>query len=199
LDTGNRLKEEGPMMVRTRLVPAWALTLTLTLFVTFAVHGQTGAPGSAAGTAVVNGNSVTLKHGVAYGYGDKLVSLLLSDRPVSVADFKENFAGRAGDPVFPPGMVMGAWKSIYNEGKVKGVALTIKPDKTLMLDDIMVGKPNDTFGVSDSEYTLAITQLTPTRIVGTIKTVKPQVELGSYKYGLDAKFDLAVQPLPLAK
>jgi hypothetical protein len=185
-----------PMMVRTRAAIVGALTLCATLSVSLSLSGQTG---TAAGTVVVNGSSVALKHGVAYGYGDKLVSLLLSDRPVSVADFKENFAGRAGDPVFPPGMVTGAWTSIHNEGKVKGIALTFKPDKTLMMDDVMVGKPNDTFGVTGSEYTIAITQLTPTRIAGTIKTVKPVVEVGSYKYGLDAKFDLPVQPLPLAK
>lgn len=182
------------MMVRARAALAGAMTLCVTL----SVHGQPAA-GTVAGTAVVNGTTVTLKHGVAYGYGDKLVSLLLADRPVSVADFQENFAGRAGDPVFPPGMVTGAWTSIYNEGKLKGITLTFKPDKTLMLDDVMVGKPNDTFGVTDSEYTIAITTLTATRIAGTIKTVKPQVAVGSYKYGLDAKFDVPVQPLPLKK
>jgi hypothetical protein len=83
---------------------------------------------------------------------------------------------------------------------VKGIALTFKPDKSLMMDDVMVsGKPNDTFGVGNSEYTVALTQLTPTRIAGTIKTAKPTLEVGSYKYGLDAKFDLPVEPLPVPK
>ena len=102
------------MMVRRNAALVGALTVCVTLSLSLLLSGQTG---TAAGTVVVNGNSVTLKHGVAYGYGDKLVSLFLSDRPVSVADYKENFAGRAGDPVFPPGMVVGAWTSIYNDGK----------------------------------------------------------------------------------
>lgn len=165
------------------------------VWITGAAVAQGGAA-TVTGTVVVNGVSVGLKQGYAYAYGNKLVSVLLADRPVSAADFKENFAGRAGDPVIPPGMVIGAWKSLHLENKLRGIALTFNADKTLMLDEVLIGG-NDMFGVGDTQYKVTLERLTDTRVTGKIQTVAPQLEVGSYTYGLEASFDVPVSKLPM--
>jgi hypothetical protein len=55
-----------------------------------------------------------------------------------------------------------------------------------------VGGRNNTFGIGNDEYVLDLKSTSP-RLVGSIKTKKPSVDVGGGRtVGLDATFDVAV-------
>jgi hypothetical protein len=88
-----------------------------------------------------------------------------------------------------PGLFMGAWKAQHFAKKLAGVTFTIGPDGVLD-DEFLIGGRGHTFSLGD--YVLTLKSRSP-RLVGTIKTKAPAVDLGNGKSaGLDALFDLAI-------
>jgi hypothetical protein len=62
----------------------------------------------------------------------------------------------------------------------------------LISEEFLVGGRNNTFSVGTAEYVLQLKSRSP-RLVGTLKTKVPAVDLGGGRNaGLDAFFDMAV-------
>ena len=145
------------------------------------------------GTATVGTTKVALTSGMAVAYkapnGD-LVSVVLSDKPVDAKAFAEDSRTWPGEPLVS-GTFLGAWKSQHFARKLSGIAFTIGPHG-IVDDEFLVGGRNNTFSISGDEYVLAVKSKSP-RLVGTIKTKTPAVDLGGDRSAaLDATFDLAV-------
>ena len=143
------------------------------------------------GLATVGNVKVGLSAGMAVGYtapNGKLISVVLADKPVDLKAFGEDTRTGAGEALVP-GLFMGAWKSQHFGKKLAGVTFTIGPDGVLD-DEFLLGGRGNTFSVGD--YVLTLKSRSP-RLVGTIKTKAPAVDLGNGKSaGLDALFDLAI-------
>ena len=61
-----------------------------------------------------------------------------------------------------------------------------------MTEEFLVGGQNNTFMIGSDEYVLDLKSTSP-RLVGSIKTKKPSVDIGGGRTaGLDATFDVAV-------
>lgn len=61
-----------------------------------------------------------------------------------------------------------------------------------MTEEFLVGDQNNTFSIGSDEYVLDLKSTTP-RLVGSIKTKKPSVDIGGGRTaGVDATFDVAV-------
>ena len=145
------------------------------------------------GIATVGKDKVTLSEGMAVAYkapnGD-LISVLLSDKRADAKEFATDTKTGAGEPLVS-GLFQGAWKSQHLAKKLSGVTFTIGPNG-LMDEEFLFGGRNNTFSVGSDEYLLTVKSRSP-RLVGTIKTKAPAVDLGNGKSaGLDAMFDLAV-------
>ena len=145
------------------------------------------------GIATVGKDKVTLSEGRAVAYkapnGD-LISVLLSDKPADAREFATDTKTGASEPLVS-GLFQGAWKSQHLAKKFSGVTFTIGPNG-LMDEEFLFGGRNNTFSVGSDEYLLTVKSRSP-RLVGTIKTKAPAVDLGNGKSaGLDAMFDLAV-------
>jgi hypothetical protein len=144
------------------------------------------------GTATVGTTKVTLASGMAVAYtapNGKLISVVLSDKPVDAAAFAEDTRTGAGEPLVS-GLWEGAWKSQHFARKLSGFTFTIGPNG-LISEEFLVGGRNNTFSLGDGEYALDVKSRSP-RLVGTLRTKSPVVDLGSRRAGLDATFDLAV-------
>jgi hypothetical protein len=144
------------------------------------------------GTATVGATKVVLAHGMAVAYkapnGD-LISVVLSDKPVDAKEFATDTKTGPGEPLVA-GLFEGAWKSQHFGKKLSGFTFTIGPNG-VMTEEFLVGGRNNTFSIGD-EYVLEVKSRSP-RLVGTIKTKTPVVDVGGdRKVGLDATFDLAV-------
>lgn len=143
------------------------------------------------GLATVGATKVGLSAGMAVGYtapNGKLISVVLADQAVDLKAFGEDTRTGAGEALVP-GLFMGAWKSQHFAKKLAGVTFTIGPDGVID-DEFLIGGRGNTFSVGD--YVLTLKSRSP-RLVGTIKTKAPAVDLGNGKSaGLDALFDLAV-------
>ena len=145
------------------------------------------------GTATMGKTKVTLAHGMAVGYkapNGQLISVVLSDKPVDAKEFAGDTRTGPGEPLVL-GLFEGAWKSQFMAKKFSGFTFTIGPDR-MMSETFLIGSRDDAFSIGDQEYVLDVRSRTP-RLVGTIKTKTPAVDLGSGRTaGLDATFDLAV-------
>jgi len=145
------------------------------------------------GIATVGTTKVGLSEGMAVAYDSPngaMISVVLCDKPVDAKAFGEDTRTGSGEPRVP-GLFQGAWKAQHFARKLAGVTFTIGPDG-LVDDEFLVGGRNDTFSVSRDNYVLTVKSRAP-RLVGTIKTKAPAVDLGNGKSaGLDAMFDLAV-------
>jgi hypothetical protein len=144
------------------------------------------------GTATVGATKVTLTSGMAVAYtapNGKLISVVLSDKPVDATAFAEDTKSGPGEPLVA-GLFEGAWKSQHFARKVSGFTFTIGPNG-LMSEEFLVGGRNNTFSLGDGEYALDVKSRSP-RLVGTLKTKSPAVDAGGRKAGLDASFDIAV-------
>ena len=145
------------------------------------------------GLATVGNVKGGLTVGMAVGYtapNGQLISVVLADKPVDLKSFGEDTRIGAGEALVP-GLFMGAWKAQHFAKKLAGVTFTIGPDG-LMDEEFLIGGRGNTFSVSTSEYVLTVKSRSP-RLVGTIKTKAPAVDLGNGKSaGLDALFDLAI-------
>lgn len=177
-------------MVRRRAV-AWTLAMTVIAF------GVTTAPGQASkaqGTVTVGTTKVTIASATAVGYeapNGQLISVLLSDKPADAKEFATDTRIGAGES-YVAGLFEGAWKSQHFGKRLSGFAFTIGPTGTLMTEEFLVGGRNNTFGIGNDEYVLDLRSTSP-RLVGSIKTKKPSVDVGGGRpVGLDATFDVAV-------
>ena len=69
---------------------------------------------------------------------------------------------------------------------------TIDSKGTLLTEEFLVGGQNNTFMIGSDEYVLNLKSTSP-RLVGSIKTKKPSIDIGGGRTaGLDATFDVAV-------
>jgi hypothetical protein len=145
------------------------------------------------GTAKVPMSKVSLSAGMAVAYtapNGQLISVVLCDKPVDAKAFAEDTKVGPGEPLVS-GTIQGAWKSQHFAKKIAGVTFTIGPDG-LTDDEFLVNGRNGTFSLGSDGYVLTVKSRSP-RLVGTIKTKAPTVELGGERnVGLDALFDLAV-------
>jgi len=143
------------------------------------------------GLATVGTTKVGLSAGMAVGYkgpNGALISVVLADNAVDLKAFGEDTRTGAGEALVP-GLFMGAWKAQHFAKKLAGVTFTIGPDGVVD-DEFLIGGRGHTFSVGD--YVLTLKSRSP-RLVGTIKTKAPAVDLGNGKSaGLDALFDLAI-------
>jgi hypothetical protein len=145
------------------------------------------------GLATVGKTKVGLTHGMAVSYtapNGPLISVVLADKPVDARAFADDTRVGAGEPLVP-GLLEGAWKSQHFARKLSGVVFTLGPEG-LVSEEFLVGGRNHTFSVGPDEYVVHVKSRAP-RLVGTIKTKAPAVDLGGGRSaGLDALFDLAV-------
>jgi hypothetical protein len=144
------------------------------------------------GNLTVGRDKVTLSEGMAVAYkapNGALISVVLADKPIDAKEFATDTKTGAGEPLVS-GLFEGAWKSQHFAKKFSGFSFTIGPDG-VMNNEFLVGGRNATFSLGD-EFVLTVKSRSP-RLVGTIKTKAPAVDLGNGKSaGLDAMFDLAV-------
>jgi hypothetical protein len=144
------------------------------------------------GLATVGTTAVSLACGMAVADtapNGPLISVLLSDKPVDAKTFAEDTRTGPGERLVA-GLFDGAWASQHIAKKLSGVAFTIGPNG-LMLDQLLVGGPGHTFSVGNDHYLLELKSRSP-RLVGTLKTYPPVVDLGGRKVGVDAWFDMTV-------
>jgi hypothetical protein len=145
------------------------------------------------GVATVGKEKVTLNEGMAVAYtapNGALISVVLADKPVDAKAFAEDTRTGPGEALVA-GLFEGAWKSQHFAKKLTGFTFTLGPNG-VMTHEFLFGGRNNTFGIGDDELVLTVKSRSP-RLVGTIKTKAPAVDLGNGKSaGLDAMFDLAV-------
>ena len=136
---------------------------------------------------------MTLAHGMAVAYqasAGSLISVVLADKPIDAKEFATDTKTGPGEPLVP-GTFQGAWKSQHIGRKFSGITFTIGPNG-LLDEEFLVGGRNETFSIGNDNYVLTLKSRAP-RLVGTIKTKDPVIELGGDRNaGLDALFDLAV-------
>jgi hypothetical protein len=147
------------------------------------------------GTATVGTTKIALTNGMAVSYtaaDGPLTSVLLSDKPADRQEFAADTKIGAGESLVP-GLFEGAWKSQHISKKLSGFTFTVAAGKQLVGDEFLVGGRNNTFSLSGDEYVIEVKSTSP-RLVGRIRTKTPIVDTGSTKAGLDATFDLAVEP-----
>ena len=174
------------MTVRRSVNLVWAGLGAATL--SLAAQGDT-----VQGIATVGKTKVALSHGMAVAYkapNGPLISVVLADKPVDTKRFAEDSRVGASEPLVA-GLFEGAWKGQHIAKKFSGVTFTIGPDG-LLSEEFLVGGRNNTFSVGTDEYVLVVKSRSP-RLVGTIKTKAPAVDLGGGRNaGLDALFDITV-------
>ena len=147
------------------------------------------------GTATSGATKVVMTSGMAVSYtapNGRLISVLLSDKPADKKEFATDTKTGPGEPLMS-GIFEGAWKSQHIGGKLSGFVFTLNADKKVIGEEFLVGGRNNTFSIGD-EYVVEVKSTSP-RLVGSIKTKTPVVDLGTTKAGLEATFDLAVEAL----
>lgn len=145
------------------------------------------------GTATLGKTKVTLTTGMAVDFkapNGQLLSVVLTDKPVDAKEFAGDTRTGPGEAlVF--GLFEGAWKSQHIGKKFSGFTFTIGPNG-LMSETYLIGGRDNMFSIGNEQYALDVKSRTP-RLVGTIKTKTPTVDMGAGRSaGLDASFDLAV-------
>ena len=171
------------------------LTLAAAIAVLAAARMTGAQADTVQGTATVNAAKIVLTSGMAVSYTSPtgpLVSVLLSDKAPDRQAFAADTKTGPGEPLVP-GLFEGAWKSQHIGKKLSGFAFSIRADKKILSEEFLVGGRNNTFSLSGDEYIIELKSTTP-RAVGRIRTKTPIVDAGSTKAGLDATFDLAVEP-----
>jgi hypothetical protein len=147
------------------------------------------------GTATVGSTKVVLTSGMAVSYtapNGQLISVLLSDKPADRKEFATDTKTGPGEPLMS-GLFEGAWKSQHIGGKLSGFSFTFNTGPKVIGEEFLVGGRNNTFSLGSDEYVIEVKSTSP-RLVGRIRTKTPIVDAGSTKAGLDATFDLAVEP-----
>ena len=154
--------------------------------------------GKGSGTMVVNGKKFTFQNISAVTHDTasqgRMISMLLSDKPVNPKAFLE-YMRIGGGEKYVPGIVTGAWVTMHSDDKaLQGFSFTIDPKRPVMLNDVLVGSRSDNFSILDDYLVLELTSTSP-RLVGRIRTKDAVVDLGSQKIGLDFTFDTPVMQL----
>lgn len=147
------------------------------------------------GTATVGTTKVMLTSGMAVSYtapNGQLISVLLSDKPADRKEFATDTKTGPGEPLMS-GLFEGAWKSQHIGGKLSGFTFSFAVPTKIVGEEFLVGGRNNTFSLGSDEYVIEVKSTSP-RLVGRIQTKTPIVDTGSTKAGLDATFDLAVEP-----
>jgi hypothetical protein len=152
---------------------------------------------TAQGTVTVGTTKIILASGMAVSYtapNGNLISVLLSDKPADRQAFAVDTKTSAGEPLVA-GLFEGAWKSQHVSRKLSGFTFSVSAKANIISEEFLVGGRNNTFSLGTSEYVIEVKSTSP-RLVGRIRTKSPIVDTGSTKAGLDATFDLAVEPRP---
>ncbi len=169
-------------------------TLAMALIAVGVTTTALGQASKAQGTVTVGKTKVTIANAMAVGYkapNGQLISVLLSDKPASAKEFATDTRIGAGES-YVAGIFEGAWKSQHAGKELSGFTFTIGPKGTLMTEEFLVGGQNNTFMIGSDHYVLDLKSTSP-RLVGSIKTKKPSVDLGGGRTaGIDATFDVAV-------
>jgi len=173
-------------------IRASAVVLGTTLISVATVGAQ---PGKVAGTLIVNGTKVPVRHINAVTYDTpspgRLISVLVSDKPADPKTFKEYTRIGPGER-YVAGMITGAWVTMHAEDKAfQGFSFTLDSQKRVILDDVLVGTREDNFSILDDYLIVEVTSTTP-RLVGRIRTKEPTMELNTQKVGIDLTFDVPV-------
>jgi hypothetical protein len=150
---------------------------------------------SVQGTVTVGATKVALTSGIAVGYtapNGQLISVLLSDKPADHKAFAADTKTGPGEPLVA-GLFEGAWKSQHFGKKLSGFTFSLSGKTNIISDEFLIGGKNNTFSLGTDEYVIELKSTSP-RLVGRIRTKTPIVDAGSTKAGLDATFDLAVEP-----
>lgn len=82
-------------------------------------------------------------------------------------------------------------ESQHFDEKFSGFSFSLDDDHNIRTDEFLVGGSSNTFSLGDTEYVIDVQSTSP-RLIGRIRTRTPTVDVGSFKTGLDATFDLAV-------
>jgi hypothetical protein len=180
------------LLVRRRRAAVWTFAMVLVAFgVAPAALGQAS---KAQGTVTVAKTKVTVTNVMAIGYkapNGQMISVLLSDKPANAKEFATDTRIGAGES-YVPGIFEGAWKSQHGGKRLSGFMFTIGPKGALLTEEFLVGGQNNTFMIGSDEYVLDLKSTSP-RLVGSIKTKKPSVDIGGGRtVGLDATFDVPV-------
>jgi hypothetical protein len=178
-------------MVR-QAASVWTLAMVLIAFgLTTAALGQAS---KASGIVTAGKTKVTIASAMAVGYkapNGQLISVLLSDKPANAKEFATDTRIGAGQS-YVAGIFEGAWKSQHADKRLSGFMFTIDSKGTLLTEEFLVGGQNNTFMIGSDEYVLNLKSTSP-RLVGSIKTKKPSIDIGGGRTaGLDATFDVAV-------
>ena len=176
--------------------------LMLAALSTQAAAWQSGATAVVAGNVAVGKTTIALKHGRAYAFDSvtaagKNIALVLADRPINERPLRDQLKIFEGTRIVP-GAFTGAWAGMFMEKQLQGISFVWSPDKTLMLNDFYAAGQDSQFGMPDDSFVVTLKELSDKRVSGTIKTVKPRLEVGSdnLSVGVDVTFDVAVGPLP---
>ena len=147
------------------------------------------------GTATAGTTKITLANGMAVSYpsaSGPLISVVLSDTMPDRQAFAADTKTGPGEPL-APATFEGAWKSQHIGKKLSGFTFTVDAASKIISEEFLIGGRNNTFSLSSDEYVIEVKSTSP-RLVGRIRTRTPTVDTGSMKAGLDATFDLAVEP-----
>ena len=154
-----------------------------------------------AGTVAVGKTTIALKHGRAYAFDSvtakgKNIALVLAERPIGEGPLRDQLKIFEGARIVP-GAFTGAWAGMFMEKQLQGISFTWSPDKTLMLNEFYATGQDSQFGIPDDSFVITLKELSDKRVSGTIKTVKPRLEVGdNLSVGVDVTFDVPVGPLP---
>jgi hypothetical protein len=147
------------------------------------------------GTATAGNTKIVLTSGMAVSYtapNGQLMSVLLSDKAADRKAFAADTRTGPGEPLMA-GLFEGAWKSQHFGKKLSGFTFSFGAKNNMISEEFLAGGKNNTFSLGSDEYVLEVKSRSP-RLVGRIRTKTPVVDAGSRKAGLDATFDLAVEP-----
>ncbi|MEO8577202.1 MAG: hypothetical protein ABI556_10900 [Gemmatimonadales bacterium] len=167
--------------------------ILLAFIATTSLTAQTPAP--ATGTLIVNGTKVTVQSSSAVSYPGgtgRFVSVLISDTPANPSTFAEYTRIGAGARLVP-GIFEGAWAAMHTEKGFSGFTFTIDSNHRILTNQVLVGGQNGMFSLSPDDLVLEVTSVSP-RFIGRIRSKQPVLELGEYKLGLDAAFNVVVTP-----
>ena len=157
------------------------------------LHAQ---PAKVVGSLIVDTTRIPLQHVMAVSYETpsqgRLISVLVSDRPVNPKTFQDYTRIGPGER-YVAGIVTSAWVTMHNDKELSAFSFTIRPDRTLMLNDVLVGGDDGRFGLLDNYLVVELTS-NGARISGRLRTTEPIVD-ATQKVGLDVTFDAAVTPL----
>lgn len=169
------------------------LNLSATALALVTLTVMTQAPAKVTGTLAVDSTKVVLSHAHAVAYENpsqgRLVSVLLSDRPVNANTFAEYTRIGSGER-YVPAIVTGAWTALHLEKAFSGFSFTVDANRRLFLNDVLIGGQGGRFTLVEDLLVLELASLTP-RVTGRIRTKEPVVDVGR-KVSLDVSFDAAL-------